>query len=224
MIHGGSHILFSRKDIRPPQTRLMLQMGFLPVSLDHRHCPELRLAEGPMVDICDALEWARAKLPGLLKQLSPDTTADPDSIVVVGWSSGGQLALSTGWTAPARGIRPPKAILGFYCPTDYEDKCEYHTIYALRDTADDLCALSSPGWQQPIQPIGAEDHGETYDVLDGVEDEPVNITLQRTHIKPVSNSHYQNAHRYPATLLSVLGSPYQIPVSVPTLELESFST
>ncbi|KAF9873883.1 beta-ketoacyl synthase [Colletotrichum karsti] len=153
MIHGGSHIIFSRKDIRPPQTRIMLDMGLLPVSLDHRLCPETRLAEGPVVDVCDALEWARTKLP-YTNLINPDVRPDPDNIVVVGWSSGGQLALSTGWTAPERGLKPPNAILGFYCPTDYEDDW----------------------WQNPIQPIGAEDQGEEYDVLAAVQDSPVSHT------------------------------------------------
>lgn len=123
MIHGGSHILFSRKDIRPPQTRIMLEMGLLPVSLDHRLCPETRLVDGPMVDICEALEWARTKLPHI-ELMNASIKPDPDNVVVVGWSSGGQLALSTGWTAPERGLKPPTAIVAFYCPTDYEDDCK----------------------------------------------------------------------------------------------------
>jgi acetyl esterase/lipase len=63
MIHGGSHIIFLRKDIRPPQMRLLFEKGFIPVSLDHRLCPKVRLSEGPMVDVCDVLRWARYMLP-----------------------------------------------------------------------------------------------------------------------------------------------------------------
>ncbi|KAK6218838.1 beta-ketoacyl synthase [Colletotrichum tabaci] len=150
MIHGGSHVIFSRKDVRPPQTRIMLDMGLLPVSLDHRLCPETRLVDGPMVDVCEAVEWARTTLPHI-ELTNPDIKPDPDNVVVVGWSSGGQLALSTGWTTVERGLRPPNAILAFYCPTDYEDDW----------------------WQKPIQPIGAEDKGEDYDVLEAVQDEPI---------------------------------------------------
>ena len=123
MIHGGSHIIFSRKDIRPPQTRLLLEKGFLPVSLDHRLCPEVKLSEGPMLDVCDALEWARYKLPHLALEHS-GLHVDGERVVVVGWSSGGQLAMSTAWTAPQRGLKPPAAILAFYCPTNYEDECK----------------------------------------------------------------------------------------------------
>lgn len=116
-------MIFSRKDIRPPQTRLLLEKGFLPISLDHRMCPEINLSQGPMVDICDALAWARNELPQLELRRS-DIKVDGEKVVVIGWSSGGQLAMSLGWTAPQRGLKPPSAILAFYCPSDYEDDCE----------------------------------------------------------------------------------------------------
>lgn len=152
MIHGGSHIIFSRKDIRPAQTRLLLAQGYLPVSLDHRLCPEVPLVDGGMEDVCSALDWARKTLPNLTTPSRPSGIAiDGSRIVVVGWSSGGQLALSLAWTAPSRGIAPPNAILAFYAPTDYED----------------------PWWQSPIQPIGAENTGFEYDVLEAVQDSPV---------------------------------------------------
>ncbi|KAI0542223.1 BcPKS19, polyketide synthase [Xylaria digitata] len=150
MIHGGSHIIFSRKDIRPAQTRYLLEKGFLPVSLDHRLCPEVSLAEGPMVDVCDALDWARHTLPHINSH-RPGLQVDGERVVVVGWSSGGQLAMSLAWTAPQRGLRPPEAILAFYCPTNYEDEW----------------------WRHPIQPIGAENKGYEYDVLGAVQDEPI---------------------------------------------------
>ncbi|KAI1127777.1 BcPKS19, polyketide synthase [Nemania abortiva] len=150
MIHGGSHIIFSRKDIRPAQTRHLLEKGFLPVSLDHRLCPEVSLSEGPMVDVCDALYWARHTLP-LLNHRRPGLQIDGERVVVVGWSSGGQLAMSLAWTAPLRGLRPPEAVLAFYCPTNYEDEW----------------------WRHPIQPIGAEDRGAEYDVLEAIQDEPI---------------------------------------------------
>ncbi|KAE9372419.1 BcPKS19, polyketide synthase [Stipitochalara longipes BDJ] len=151
MIHGGSHMIFSRKDVRPAQTRLLLERGFVPVSIDHRLCPEVSLADGPMVDVCDALEWARYELPYLKFQNSPGLQIDGRKVVVIGWSSGGQLAMSLGWTAPQRGLKPPDAVLTFYSPTDYEDEW----------------------WTTPIQPRGAEDSGEEYDLLEGVHDSPI---------------------------------------------------
>ncbi|KAF2972671.1 hypothetical protein GQX73_g957 [Xylaria multiplex] len=150
MIHGGSHIIFSRKDIRPAQTQHLIEKGFLPVSLDHRLCPEVSLAEGPMADVCDALDWARHILPRINSH-QRRLQVDGERVVVVGWSSGGQLAMSLAWTAPQRGLRPPEAILAFYCPTNYEDEW----------------------WRHPIQPIGAENKGYEYDVLEAVQDEPI---------------------------------------------------
>ncbi|KAL4864217.1 hypothetical protein BDV12DRAFT_205861 [Aspergillus spectabilis] len=152
MIHGGSHMLFSRKDIRPAQTQLLLSKGFLPVSLDYRLCPEVPLAQGAMVDVCDALDWARNQLPNFHFG-STKFQIDGDQVVVVGWSSGGQLAMSLAWTGPERGLPAPAAILAFYAPTDYED------IW----------------WQNPIHPIGAEYRGQQYDVLDGVRDSAITL-------------------------------------------------
>lgn len=165
MIHGGSHVLFSRKSIRPAQTDLLLQKGFVPVSLDHRLCPEVSLVDGPMVDVCDALEWARHKLPALAFR-EHALEVDGDTVVVVGWSSGGQLAMSLGWTAHSKGLRPPDAVLAFYSPTWYEDEW----------------------WQHSIQPIGAADPGDTYDVLEGVQDQPITTYSLVEAWEPLSDS------------------------------------
>ncbi|KAE8373923.1 hypothetical protein BDV26DRAFT_296474 [Aspergillus bertholletiae] len=120
MIHGGGHIMLSRNDIRPEQTQLLLQQGFLPISVDYRLCPEVTLANGPMVDVADALHWIRTVLPTLRLRRS-DIKIDGTRVVSVGWSTGGHLALSLGWTSVPRGIKPPDATLAFYCPLDYKD-------------------------------------------------------------------------------------------------------
>ncbi|RYP43080.1 hypothetical protein DL770_011874 [Monosporascus sp. CRB-9-2] len=120
MIHGGGHIMLSRKDVRPQQTDMLLRSGFLPISVDYRLCPETTLHEGPMVDVADALVWIRAVLPTLTLSRR-DVRVDADKVVAVGWSTGGHLAMTLAWTTVSRQIRPPEAILAFYCPTDYED-------------------------------------------------------------------------------------------------------
>lgn len=125
MIHGGGHCMLSRKDIRPQQIKIMLENGLLPVSIDYRLCPELKLIEGPITDICDALQWARDVLP-TLKLKCPGLQVDGDQVVAIGWSSGGHLAMTLAWTARLNNVKPPQAILAFYCPLDYEDECEYH--------------------------------------------------------------------------------------------------
>jgi acetyl esterase/lipase len=99
MIHGGGHIMLSRKDVRPKQTRLLLDRGFIPISIDYRLCPEVTLTEGPMADVCTALEWARNSLPTMTLS-RPDVRPDGSKVAVVGWSTGGTLALTLGWTAP----------------------------------------------------------------------------------------------------------------------------
>ena len=152
MIHGGGHILLSRKNIRPPQTEWLLNAGFLPISIDYRLCPEISLLDGPMHDTCTALSWARHYLPSISLR-RPDIQPDGARVVAVGWSSGGHLAMSLAWTAPTRGIQPPEAILAFYCATDYED----------------------PFWYKPNFPFGSESTMREikYDVDQGISDRPI---------------------------------------------------
>ncbi|KAK6217920.1 hypothetical protein LQW54_003208 [Pestalotiopsis sp. IQ-011] len=139
LIHGGGHVVLSRKDVRAEQVGWLLRDGFLPVSIDYRLCPETSLLEGPIADVADALSWARNALPNLTTLQRPDITPDGDRVVAIGWSTGGMLALSLGWT---KLCRAPDAILAMYCPCDYED----------------------PFWTLPNRPEGsdgasAEDHG-----------------------------------------------------------------
>jgi acetyl esterase/lipase len=153
MIHGGGHVMLSRNDIRPEQTRMLLRNGFLPISIDYRLCPEKTLLEGPMADVADALSWARTVLPRITLA-RPDIAVDAHRIVAVGWSTGGHLAMTLSWTTLPRQIQPPSAILGFYCPTDYED----------------------PFWAAPNVPAGAGS-SSTYDLDEdtwaGVQDAPI---------------------------------------------------
>jgi acetyl esterase/lipase len=164
MIHGGGHTMLSRKDIRPKQNQILLNAGFLPVSVDYRLCPEVNIIEGPMRDVCDALGWVRTTLPNLpLKRR--DIRIDGEKVVVVGWSTGGTLAMSLGWTAAAAGIKPPEAIAAFYCPTDYED----------------------PFWTQPNLPRGSEEAADSleYNVWDGVFDKPITSYNPKTTLRAV---------------------------------------
>ena len=144
--------MLSRKDIRPFQLQHLLSSGLLPISIDHRLCPELSITSGPMTDVCHALDWARNTLPNLPLSRH-DIAADGAKVVVVGWSTGGMLAMSLGWTAPARGLKPPEAILVFYCPTDYE----------------------SEWWQKPHFPwrTSQADAQREYDLWDAVRDTPI---------------------------------------------------
>ena len=117
MIHGGGHMMLSKKAIRPYQCTHLLERGFLPVSINYRLCPETTL-DGTMEDILDNLKWIRSALPGIAQRRNLDI--DPSNIVAMGWSAGGHLAMSLGWKATQARIAPPSAVLAFYPPSDYE--------------------------------------------------------------------------------------------------------
>ncbi|KAF2816384.1 BcPKS16, polyketide synthase [Mytilinidion resinicola] len=119
MIHGGGFMMLSRKQVRPAQTKHLISRGFLPVSIDYRLCPEVNMIDGPMADVRDGYRWVREKLASDLRERTK-ISVDNERIVVVGWSTGGHLAMSTGWTTREAGIPPPTAILSFYAPVDFE--------------------------------------------------------------------------------------------------------
>lgn len=118
MIHGGGHMTLSRKAIRPAQISLLLSHGILPISIDYRLCPEINLIDGPIADVRDAFAWARSGLGNSL--CGTGITVDAANVVIIGWSSGGHLAMTTAWTSSEVCLAPPQAILVFYSPTDFE--------------------------------------------------------------------------------------------------------
>lgn len=143
--------MLSRKDIRPRQTQLLLDNGVLPVSVDYRLCPETTILEGPIADVSDAYAWVLNTLPSL-KLSNSSIKLVAGKAVVIGWSTGGTLAMSLAWTSVPRGLRPPEAILAFYCPTDYEDEF----------------------WQKPNIPDQSDPYmNDDYDVLAGVFAAPI---------------------------------------------------
>ncbi|KAL3458979.1 hypothetical protein BJX64DRAFT_291639 [Aspergillus heterothallicus] len=152
LIHGGGHVMLSRKDIRTKQVQHLIRHGILPVSVDYRLCPEVNIVDGPMRDVRDAYVWARTQLSSLKLNSSPYLQIDDSRVAVVGWSTGGTLALTLGWT-PTDVVKAPDAILSFYCPTDYEDPC----------------------WKAPNFPNKSETEArnEDYDLLEGVNDQAI---------------------------------------------------
>ena len=167
--------MLSRKDVRPKQTQLLLDNGFLPVSIDYRLCPETTLLDGPMTDVCDAQTWARAELPSL-DLGRPELQIDGGKVVAVGWSTGGHLAMTLAWTSRLQNMQPPEAILAFYCPTNYEDKC----MMMMFDHSDRPLARTLTkfhiGWKQSNFPENtASTAQQDYDLLEGVNDEPVRL-------------------------------------------------
>ncbi|KAH8886520.1 ketoacyl-synt-domain-containing protein [Thozetella sp. PMI_491] len=118
---------------------------------------EVTLTDGPIVDARDALAWVRDVLPGM-KRRRQDVLVNGDKVVAVGWSTGGTLAMSLAWTSIPKGVRPPDAILAFYCPTDYEDAF----------------------WMEPNIPSGSEKMAATYvsteldeEIWKGISNRPI---------------------------------------------------
>lgn len=121
----------SRKAIRPFQTAFLLAHNVLPVSIDYRLCPEINLIDGPITDVCDAYAWAQTGLQAVVR--SKGILVDEKKIVMIGWSTGGHLAMTTAWKSMEAGLEPPVAILSFYGPTDFESggECGPATISRL---------------------------------------------------------------------------------------------
>ena len=104
----------SKSFVRPSQTKLLLDHGILPVSIDYRLVPEINLHDGAMSDVNDGLLWVQNDLPSIAKFAGVEV--DSKNIVIVGWSAGGQLRMSLAWTCK----EPPKAILTLYALSDFE--------------------------------------------------------------------------------------------------------
>ena len=117
-------MLFTKRDVGKKQIQLLLDKGLLPVSVEYRLCPEVNLIDGPMHDAREAVRWAREKLPRI--SFDHPVRADGSKVAVVGWSTGGHLAMSTAFTCPANNIQAPEAVLALDCPTDYESDCGSH--------------------------------------------------------------------------------------------------
>ncbi|KAI4189026.1 MAG: hypothetical protein LQ348_003849 [Seirophora lacunosa] len=118
MIHGGGYMTLSKSAVRPAQTRYLLSNGILPISIDHRLCPEINIIDGPIFDVRDAITWAHSTLPGLARRHG--VTVKTNKLAVMGWSTGGHLAMTTAWTTAEAGIERPSVILNFYGPSDFE--------------------------------------------------------------------------------------------------------
>ena len=77
----------SKSFVRPSQTKLLLDHGILPVSIDYRLVPEINLHDSAMSDIHDGLLWVQNDLPLIANVAGVEV--DSNNIVVVGWLAGG---------------------------------------------------------------------------------------------------------------------------------------
>ncbi|KAI0860544.1 hypothetical protein F4860DRAFT_197867 [Xylaria cubensis] len=203
MIHGGGHVMLSRKDIRSDQVCMLIDYGFLPVSIDYRLCPEVNIRDGPMADIADALVWVQSdRLPYYLD--ATGVIPDTKRLVVIGWSTGATLGLQTGWTAEEHGICPPSAVLAFYCPTDYQDEF----------------------WTKPNIPKGSEQLSrKSYDLLEGVYDRPITgYNLSQTQLRDAKGGWFSPSDPRSRILLHMNWAGQSLPILLGGLPAPSAST
>ncbi|KAJ5675962.1 hypothetical protein N7462_008859 [Penicillium macrosclerotiorum] len=161
MVHGGGHVMFTRRNVNLKHLRHLIQGGFVPVAVDYRFCPELNILDGPMTDVGDSYSWAISELPNI-EFNCPGLQIDGGRVGIVGWSTGAHLAMTIGFTSVQRGLPAPTAILAFYPPTDYQDDW----------------------WRKPIYPdVSLSPPDVDYDLLEGVLEEPI------TSYFPESNLH-----------------------------------
>lgn len=131
MIHGGGYMTLSKKAVRPHQTTFLLVHGVLPVSIDYRLCPEVDMIQGPIRDVADAYAWIKTGgLQSVVRRRH--VLIDAKRVIIVGWSTGGHLAMTIAWTSKDAGLEPPTALLSFYGPTDFESGGERSLFTPLR--------------------------------------------------------------------------------------------
>ena len=101
-IHGGALIMGSRRWIDGRLNDMLLDAGYVIVSIDYRLAPETKL---PLIieDLEDAYRWVHENGPALFQ-------ADTSRIAVMGASAGGYLTLTAGFRARPR----PAALVSFY--------------------------------------------------------------------------------------------------------------
>lgn len=97
-IHGGALINGHRAGILPRVKEMMLNAGYVLVSIDYRLAPETKLP-AIIEDLEDAFRWVRERGPDLFN-------ADPGKIAVMGGSAGGYLTLTSGFR-----VKPRPAVL-----------------------------------------------------------------------------------------------------------------
>ncbi|KAF7896114.1 hypothetical protein EAF00_006129 [Botryotinia globosa] len=185
MIHGGGHMTLSRKAVRPMQTQYLLANGYLPVSIDYRLCPEINLVDGPMTDVYDAYQWSKNVLPQIAAGYG--LLVDKGKVVVIGWSTGGQLAMSIAWTAKLAKAVPPTAVLSFYSPVDFESKGQSPKLLDVFWIYTDIFEPNRAWYESSFETTGPKNEYGKYNFCSSTETRMV-TPLLKTMIIPCVNS------------------------------------
>ncbi len=101
-IHGGALINGHRESIKSRVKKMMLDAGYMIISIDYRLAPESKLP-AIIEDLEDAFIWIREKGPDLFH-------VDTSRIAVIGGSAGGYLTLASGFRCKPR----PTVLVAFY--------------------------------------------------------------------------------------------------------------
>ena len=128
-IHGGGFVMGSPELEHGPNVRYAREVGALVVSVDYRLAPEHRFPAG-LEDCYAGLVWVAAN--------ADELGADPDRIVVHGWSAGGGLAAAVALLARDRG--GPAIRFQFLGIPELDDRLDMPSMRAFTDT---------PLWNRP---------------------------------------------------------------------------
>ena len=101
-IHGGALIMGSRRGVPKRVNTMLLDAGYVVVSIDYRLAPESKL---PLIieDVEDSFRWIR-------QEGAEQFHGDAGKIAVMGGSAGGYLTLVTGYRVQPR----PAALVSFW--------------------------------------------------------------------------------------------------------------
>jgi acetyl esterase/lipase len=101
-IHGGALIMGNRHGINETLRDMLVNAGYVVVSIDYRLAPETKLTD-ILEDVRDAFAWIRS-------EGAKNFNARTDRIAVLGGSAGGYLTLCTGFLVDPR----PVALVSFW--------------------------------------------------------------------------------------------------------------
>lgn len=117
IVHGGAWVAGDRRWNVEPLFRPLADAGFACFSISYRLANEFAIFGAAVEDVEQAIRYVRAH--------ALDFKVDPQRIVLVGESAGGQLAAMASLGKTGANV---KAVVSFYAPTDLEQLAQSSTI------------------------------------------------------------------------------------------------